>query len=66
MRKIFLFLVSTIGVLALGLFFNIFFDAPPTRAEHNELRATVMHIKEDLNELKAGQREIITILIEED
>ena len=63
MKKIISFILTTLGGIALGLFFGVFFSAPPSRAEFNTLEERVGNITKQLDELKKGQKEIINLLI---
>lgn len=63
MKKVVSFILTTLGGIAVGLFFGLFFSSPPSRAEFNTLEERVSHIHHELGELKQGQKEIINLLL---
>lgn len=63
MKSIALTILGGIGLLIASLFVNMFFEAPPTRAEFNTLEINQSHILKSLDRLERGQVKIIEHLL---
>jgi hypothetical protein len=62
-KDIILTVIGGVGLLTATAVFNIFFSTPPTRAEFNDLKFSVLSIEKKLYDLKKGQNKIIDHLI---
>lgn len=67
MKEFFLMVIGGIALLVTSFIVNVFLQAPPSRAEFDELRAKSVEINRSverrLESLENGQKDIIEILL---